>query len=372
MLTRVIGQESAKKILHAAIRNNRLAHAYLFVGHDGWGGEELALEFARVLVCRAPREVEPCGQCPSCRKVVQFQHPDVHYYFPIMKSTDENDIRSLLDARSENLYTPVAIAGGSIHIGDPDDPEKMSIRGLARDIHLRAFEGHRKIFILTHVEEMNDEAANAFLKILEEPPAHAFFLLTTSQPQALLPTILSRCQVIKLTRPRDAEIAAALEQWNRIPPAEARKLARLADGRYFRALQMHSGNLQESREMMLNFLRTALGSTPSSMAAQSDQLIKQVDRDKTRITLILDLMLGWFADVAAVRYRSERDALVNVDIQDRVEKFSGHFPHADIGEALQAVDRAIDYLNRNVYLPLVLVDLGITLRRCVLGPERAT
>ncbi len=372
MLSRIIGQDHAKRLMASAIRNDRLAHAYLFAGQEGWGAEEFALELARVMLCKEPGDFEPCGHCASCRKIMHFQHPDVHYAFPVMKSTDEADIRALLDSKAEVLYSPVAVTGGSIHIGDPDHPEKMSIRGLAREVSLRSYEGNRKIFILTHVENMNDEAANALLKVLEEPPAHAFFLLTSSQPQALLPTIMSRCQVIRLTRPRDADIAAALEKWDRIPSADALKLARLADGRYFRALQLQSGDLQESREHMLNFLRTALGPTPSAIGGFADQMIKQLDRDKTRILIILDLMTGWFADVACLRHRSGESLLVNFDIRDRIEKFTQHFPNADPGEALAAVEKAMDHIGRNVYVPLALVDLGIALRRCVIGhPDAA-
>ncbi len=364
MLSRIIAQAHVKELLAAAIERERLAHAYLILGHDGWGAEELAIEFSRYLLCKSPGRLEPCGQCSSCKKVASFQHADFHYYFPILKSTEESDVRGLLDAKSEELYTPAQVAGGSIHIGDPDDPEKMSVRGLARDVQLRSYEGSRKVFVLAHADRMNDEAANALLKILEEPPPHAFFLLTTSRPQRILPTIVSRCQVVKLSRPRESDLAEALQKRQGLNADQAMKWARLSDGSYYRALQLQSGDFQERREMMLGFLRTTLGSTPSSIGMHVDQMLGAVKRDKTQVQILLDILSGWFEDVLMIQHG--QNDLLNDDIRERVVKFSEHFPSADCEGAIYCIEEAAEFLSRNVYLPLVLVDLGIALRRCVM------
>jgi DNA polymerase-3 subunit delta' len=371
MLSNVVGQERAKQQLYRAFRNDRVAHAYLLAGEEGLGAEELALEAARFFMCSAPDSdgFEPCGSCASCRKVSSFQHPDVHYYFPTLKSTSEDDIREFLDGKAAELYTRVKVSGGSIHIGDAEHPERDSVRGLLREMSLRSFEGQRKLFVVTFIEEMNAEAANALLKILEEPPEKSLYFLTTTQLHRVLPTIVSRCQVVKLHPASDREIEQALVERKGQDVGEAHVVARLSDGNYGRALHLLSGELTRRRDLMLDFLVGVLSPDVRALPDFADTLAGENRKDRSLTPDILALMLTWFQDLLYVRHSAPSDVkarLTNQDKMDRLQRFLRSFPQANIEKSIIEIEKAVDLLSRNIYLNLVLLNLGLSLRKLVL------
>lgn len=375
MLSNVIGQETAKQYLIGAFRQNRLAHAYLLTGEEGWGAEELALEFARFLLCERPdhEHVESCGKCRACLQSRSFQHPDLHYYFPVLKSLKEDEIRDKIEEKINDRYAPLKVTGGSIHIGDPDDPEKISIRSLIRESSVRSFTGGKKIFIVTFAEQMNAEAANAFLKILEEPPPQTLFFLTTARPNTLLPTIISRCQTVRLKALKESDIVRALESLQGITPEQAVLYARLSEGNYGRAVQLLKGNLEQSRELMLNFLLAVVSPKPADLMRFLNSLIKEHGKDKETAVSLMTLMLTWFQDASTViacggMTAAVQERITNHDKADRLSKFAARFSGIPVREIAQEIEKAVDLILRNVYLPLVMTHLALALRRRITEP----
>ena len=376
MLSKVIGQRAAKLQLITALNNNRFAHAYLISGEEGLGADELSIEMAKFILCAHPdkKNSEPCQACANCKKISSFQHPDVHYYFPVLKSTDESDMLAMLEDKSQELYTKVKVAGGSLHIGDPTNPEKNSIRGLLREIGLKSYEGNVKIFIVTFVEEMNQESANALLKILEEPPPQTLYFLTTGQLSALLPTIISRCQLVKLQKIRSEEIENSLQETHRINADESRLIARLADGNYAAALQLVAGELNPKRELMINFLIGVLGTRPSAVADAVDSLLAENKKDKGFVADILTIMSTWFQDSFYMNHLKETpdmldSMLINRDKMERLQKFTRNFPKADADLAVIEIEKAVDLISRNIYLNLVMINLGLNLRKIIFNSK---
>ena len=374
MLSRIVGQIHAKKILIRAFEQDLLAHAYLISGEEGAGGEELALEFARYILCtaRTPESLDACGQCPSCVKVVSFQHPDVHYYFPILKSTTAEEWRGLVETKEDSLYSRVRVGGGSIHIGDRENPEENSVRALIRQSGLHAYEGKYKIFIVTFAEDMNNEAANALLKVLEEPPSQTLFLLTTAQLNLILPTIQSRCQIIKLRPVSSADIKDRLQDLSKI---QASRIAKLADGNYYKALLLKDGRYEEMRETMLEFLSTVLSSRPQEIVNSVEQILVRTEKDKDRVIEFLNLLSVWFHDVLTVmafngKPEATKPFIVNEDLSDRLARFVQNFPSLDIDKSQVEIEKAVDLISRNVYLNLILIHLGLKIRQfALLGPQ---
>ena len=376
MLQHVIGQDTAKQYLIGSHRQNRLAHAYLLTGAEGWGAEELALEFARYLLCDQPdtQNTEYCGACRSCLQSAKFQHPELHYYFPVLKSLNEGDIRALIEEKMSDLYVPLKVTGGSIHIGDPENPEEKSIRSLIRESSVRSFTGKIKIFIITFADAMNAEAANAFLKILEEPPPQTLFILTSPQPNALLPTIISRCQIVRLAQLNENDIVRVLTTKENLTRDQAVLLARLSEGNYGKAVQMLRGNLEQSREWMLNFLLAVASTKPTDLTDFTDSLIREYGKDKETVVNILQLMLTWFQDTGAllaggVNNDDVLNRITNLDKADRLRKFATRFPAIPLQEIARDIEKAVELILRNVYLPLVLTQLGLTLRRRITEPN---
>jgi DNA polymerase III subunit delta' len=213
---RLVGHQEARQRLARAVRSDRLPQVVLVVGPAGVGKQRLALWLAQLLLCEQPG-AEPCGRCQPCRQVEGLAHPDVHWFVPIArpKAADADKqveeaadalAQAMEDRRARSLY--VAPDGMASH-------GMASVRLLRRRAALTPVSGKRKVFILGDAErlvpqESSPDAANALLKLLEEPPADSVFVLTTVDARRLLPTIRSRAVPLRLGRLTDDEVAEVL------------------------------------------------------------------------------------------------------------------------------------------------------------------
>ena len=213
----LIGHLAARKRLSQAIRRGKLPQVLLLTGPAGVGKQRLALWLAQLAMCEEPSD-EPCGGCRACRLVAGLGHPDVHWYVPIPrpkagdpdKQVDEAGqcIAQVMNERRDQPLYP-AVDGMSTH-------SLASVRLLQREAALTAVEGGRRVFILGEADrliaqEASQEAANALLKLLEEPPAGSLFVLTTVEPRRLLATMRSRAVPVRLSRLSDAEVSGFLK-----------------------------------------------------------------------------------------------------------------------------------------------------------------
>ena len=212
----LVGHSEARRRVAGALAQGRLPHTILVSGPPGVGKQRFALWVAQLLLCEHPGQ-EPCGECPPCRRVLGLGHPDLHWFVPIPrpkagdpdKAVDEADdlLGEVMAGRRENpLWTP---------------PDGMASHGVAsarlllRRASLTAAEGGRKVFVVGDAErlvpqESSPEAANALLKVIEEPPRQTWFFLTAADPARLLPTLRSRAAPTRLKRLADAEVRAFL------------------------------------------------------------------------------------------------------------------------------------------------------------------
>ncbi|HLY30884.1 MAG TPA: DNA polymerase III subunit delta' [Ktedonobacterales bacterium] len=259
----VVGNRHAQSLLERAILSGQISHAYLLTGPEGIGKTTLALAFASALLCqrRLPDSAGACGECQACRKIAHGSHPDVQIIAP------EKDKRTI-----------------GIDI----------IREMTRLANLSPSEGQWRIFILPQAEQLLIPAANALLKTLEEPPPGVILLLTCAEPEALLSTIISRCQLIPMQPIPPAEVEQALEQHWQVAPAEARTLATLANGRLGWAVEAHEH--PQRLEHRAELLKTLAGLT----TATRDERLKRAtalasDTETARQTL--DAWLLWWRDV---------------------------------------------------------------------------
>src|SRR2546426_578422 len=202
MLDQLIGNERAKKLLGRMLEARRLPGAMLFTGEEGIGKKLFALEIAKALNCRSPRGVEGCGVCPSCKRIAKINYP---------QSIESDDWKGII--WTDHADVGVVVAPKRVLLVD-------QMRRIEREANFRPYEGRARVFLVEDADKLNDQAANALLKVLEEPPHTSHIVLLTSRPDMLLPTIRSRCQMIRFSplAPEEIEnyllknkIAAAIE-----------------------------------------------------------------------------------------------------------------------------------------------------------------
>jgi len=325
----LIGHQWAVEMLQRDLAHDRVRHAYLFTGPAGLGKRTLVAEFARALLCASPDA--PCGQCRNCQLAAKGSHPDL---FTIAPEISGKRVRA----------------------------EKIKIepvRQLIYHLSLKPIEAKRRVACLLRFDAANVETMNAFLKTLEEPPGSTVILLTAeradpsaSSGQALLPTIVSRCEVIAL-RPLPLETVrdALITQWL-VPADQADLLAHLSGGRLGWAVRMHEDkDALDTRAQKLDDLRRLLGGTRVERFAYADQLSRAGSLDRIQDTL--DLWLSFWRDVLLASAHTSAP-LTNPDRESEIITLAQTFSPAAASQALTALRRTSELLEKNVNTRLAL------------------
>lgn len=253
MFKSIIGQELIRDQLIRATRDNRVSHALLFHGPSGSGKFPLALAFAQYLHCADPGPDDSCGVCPACRKAEKYIHPDIHFVFPVVTSKGNSDPVSdqFLDKwrayLNEFSYPGLTSWLSFLKVENKQAKIfKKEAESILHKLRLKAFESDYKIVLMWLPEKMNITAANKLLKIIEEPPEKTFFLLVAQSTEEILPTILSRTQLVRINKIPDKILASYLN--NKFPEKNdiIKEITRLANGNYLAALDLIESNEQDA------------------------------------------------------------------------------------------------------------------------------
>ncbi|MFQ6092365.1 MAG: DNA polymerase III subunit delta' [bacterium] len=346
----VIGQGRAKQILSAAVHRDRLPHALLFHGPEGVGKDALALELAKLLNCSHP----PCRTCPSCLKISQGQHPDVKLILPVPSSMKVEEIGILLRERAQQPYF-------SRPFTKPASISIEAVRELQKALAYRPFEGKWKVVLVAEADRMTPEAANALLKTLEEPPPATVLILTTARPHALLPTIVSRCQKLRLDPLSEEEIEKALIDRLKADLPKARLASRLAVGNYRKAMEFIDEDVDRLREEALGVLTVGLSATVAEMVEAAESLSGRVHRDDLKN--LLNVALLWMRDLLLLHEGRENEGIANVDRLAELRKLARKYPSPEIGKGIAAVKGTLEVIDRNANQQLALMGLMLQLKK---------
>jgi DNA polymerase-3 subunit delta' len=296
MFSRLIGNNEVKESLRRLLAGGRVPGSLLFTGEAGIGKKLFALELAKAMNCRTRLGVEACDECSSCKRISRSTFP------PFGKDDDDKE-RMIW---SEHADVAMARAYKNI-IRVP------VMRELEREANFRPFEGAARVFIVEDADAMNDQAANALLKTLEEPPPTSHLILTTANPTALLATIRSRCQMIRFAPIAQEEIERFLIEEKKLPTVDAELLSRTSGGSLGRALGTDIDTYRERRDSMLGVL-TAL-----TVTGDRAQLLRSAEalaapRDRDEYERRLDVLEGLIRDAWALRLGRPDESIVNGDL----------------------------------------------------------
>jgi DNA polymerase-3 subunit delta' len=359
---RVLNQEIPKKILSGALKKDMLSSAYLFYGGVGTGKWALALELAKAINCEnsagsAGNENQSCDQCLSCIKIEKLIHPDVKMIFPVpsVKTQEEKE-----RFKKEKIQEPYTIVKFDRNVNIPVD----EIREMQKELYLKPFEGKRKVVIITEVENMHPSSANSLLKTLEEPPKDSHLILTSTDINRLLPTVVSRCQQIRFAKIPSFLIEKRLKERYQIPEEKASFYAKISNGSLGKALELLQGEKENIRQDAILLIKTSVESNTGKIVDQVGEL--QNKWDKNSILEMFEFLISLFRDIYLTleTFKTDKEQLLNYDIASEVVKLSEKFKRQNkVEEALKLVDRIrTDCKTKNVNLKLALLTLCLKLR----------
>lgn len=326
----VVGHEWALDLLAQAIRSGRVSHAYLFTGPPQVGKTTAAQAVAQALVCenRAAGDGAPCGACSTCRRVTENRYPDVQL---------------------------ITAAKNAIQIDQ--------VRALLTDAALSPLEGSYKVFIITEIERATLPAANALLKTLEEPAPRVVLLLTSHRRDLVLPTILSRCQVVNLRPLPLTQISEALRTRWGVDEAEAELLSRLSAGRLGWAVTARANpELRHMRSRRLDDLLVLTGEGYLGRLAYSETLSRSSDE----VEMTLSLWAGWWRDVLLVQHHLE-ERVINLDRKTQLAQQAGLFRSDQVEGALRDLMQTLQRIRANVNPRLALDVLMLRLPKPIVA-----
>jgi DNA polymerase III subunit delta' len=307
----LIGHEWAVDMLKKHVVNGTARHAYLFAGPPGLGRRSLALRFAQALNCQTPISTGiPCGQCRTCKQIESMQYPDL----------------SVVQADSE---------GGTLKVDQ--------IRDTRRSLTLKPYVANYRVALFLRFQQANDNAANALLKTLEEAPSYAVLILTADNPEQLLPTIVSRCEVLRL-RPLNIEAVQKELQTRGLEIGQAKLIAHISGGRFGYALRLiENDSLLEKRDQRLNDLLTLIPATRVEKFAYADKLAK--DKESMRQAILI--WLSYWRDVMLRTARAE-SPLVNVDRNMEIEDLADRMDLSSARRVVSSLENTLEKMERNV------------------------
>ena len=327
----VFGHSRPLGLLVRSIGRGTLPPSLLFTGPDGVGKRLAAQAVAEALNCLSPKDGDACGVCTACRRIAKGSHPDVL------------------------AIEPPEVGATKIDLGRP---------AIAAAFY-RPFEGRCRVIIVNDADRLTDDAANALLKSLEEPPAGTVFILVSARPEVLLPTIRSRCSQLRFGRLSAGDVARFLIEREGVDAQEAHAVAAVADGSPGRALEAGTRAYRDGRTAALSTLRgVSTAASPKARLQAAAGLMAgkassagERDELSTRVAMLASLL----RDVALVAHGGPDEQLANADLADDLRALAPSFDSRRAWRGFAAADRALAALRRNASPKVVAAWLAVSI-----------
>jgi len=363
----IIGQETIKKRLAETVNNNRTGHAYLFFGAEGVGKLPLATAFAAYISCSSPNGSDSCGTCAGCRKYKKFIHPDLYFIIPINKTkrkdsdnlTSEdfmNEWRSFLTANPYGTldewyeYIDIENKQGIINTGES--------RQITTKLSFKPFESDFKITIIWQADRMNAQAASKLLKILEEPPPYTVFILTSENPDLILPTVRSRCINIKIPGIDEKDISNALVRLHGLDEKKARETGRISGGSYSRALKLmnSSGESDPDFTAFRSLMRACYSRNYPDMVKRSEAL---ASLSRERQKAFLEYSLSEVRECLVMHFNEPELEYVSEEEKKFTSDFAPFINGGNVVHITGELTKAARDVERNANGRILFLDLAL-------------
>jgi len=306
------GQDKTVQILKTDLKTSKFCGAYLFIGEEGIGKHLAARNFAKAVNCLNSKD-DACDNCISCIKIEKQEHPDVHFIGQI----------------------------------DSDAIKIESIRQLKKDIGLKPYEAKKKVFIINDAHNLTAEAANALLKVLEEPPRDSIIILITSKPALLFKTVVSRCKIIRFYPLKRLQLVEILKKDYSLDDNLAHFLAYFCEGRIGKAIRLKDTDIFREKNTTINAFLLSRNLNLEDISIQNkDNLLSQ-----------LNILSTWFRDMYLIKIGMPHAQLINLDRKDELLKYMNRYTLFDIDQMLKIISDSALYLEQNVNFKLLISNL---------------
>lgn len=365
------GLADIKARLVDSVKQNHIAHAQLFLGKAGALNLPLALAYATYLHCENKGEHDSCGACAACSKNLKYIHPDTSFIFPfrsITKSEDADQVKAetLKQWRSFLLNQPFDDLSGWINTYEGEDkPASISVetsREIIRTLALKPFESKYKVMLIWQPELMHPSAANGILKILEEPPPNTFFLLVSNAAERLLPTVLSRTQLVQVPLSTDTEIDTYLSEVHQVPEVRRAEIIQLADGNLNLAIKLIGSEDDHYADRFADWMRSCFKRDYKKLVTFADDFH---ELDKLNQRHLFQYGLGLMRETLLHRSGAEAISRTKSGELKFVKDFSKVMTVDKIAAVNSLISTAHYHLERNGSAKMIFLDLSLQIANAI-------
>jgi DNA polymerase III subunit delta' len=363
----VVGHQALKDHLLRIASEKKIPHAQLFLSKPGAGGLPMAMAFAQLLVCERPSANDSCGVCPACVKASKLIHPDIHFCYPVIRL--KGSTRAPLSSDYAEAWRN-AVAD-NVYLSEYEWIQKLTsensqgnitreeARHIIQQLNLKAFEGGYKIQIIWMAEHLG-EAGNLLLKLIEEPPGNTVLILIAENQEAILPTIISRTQILKLPALSDVDVALALTKDYSIDSALAEEIAYIAQGNFRKAQQLATGELEGFGEDLKNWMVYCMRGPAADLVKWTE---KAHSNGREYLKKFFTYSIDIFRETAASRYSNEQlKPHVSASELPVVQALKKYITHDKLYELIPLMEEKAYHIERNGNAKIVLMDLSISMR----------
>ena len=329
MFDKLIGNHHVKEVLQRLLASGRVPHSFILAGEEGVGKKLFALETAKAFVCQNPQNFEACDLCGACRRAANFSFP---------KADDRDAHKKVIFSEHPDIGLVIPY-NKNILVG--------AIRSLETEANFRPFEAQARFFIVDDADKMNEESSNALLKTLEEPSPTTYIFLITARPDALLPTILSRCQMLRFAPLEAKQIEGFLEGSKQFAIDDAVILSKFAGGSIGRALQVDVGKFREQRGAMLKVLESILLKQDRAALLQIGEEVNDA-KNKDFYGNYLNILQTLIHDVWILRLGQAAETVVNADLKNELKRLAEKTTTKRLAAWLSEIETLYGNLNINL------------------------